>query len=88
MVFYIRMDFLETPCVRTLKLVAEGDGLLLRQSETPGVPYVFRKLQAAAQSGLTRPLLLVAAGGTEEDYLLYKTLQLLSPEIVFRGEGR
>ena len=43
---------------------------------------------AAAQSGLTRPLLLVAAGGTEEDYLLYKTLQLLSPEIVFRGEGR
>ncbi len=87
-VFYIRMDFLETPCVRTLKLVAEGDGLLLRQSETPGVPYVFRKLQAAAQSGLTRPLLLVAAGGTEEDYLLYKTLQLLSPEIVFRGEGR
>lgn len=74
-VFYIRLEFMETPCVRILKLIADGDGLLLRQSETPGEPYVFGKLRLAAQSPLYRPLLLVAAGGTEEDYLRYKTHQ-------------
>ena len=85
-VFYIRLEFTETPCVRILKLIADGDGLLLRQSETPGEPYVFGKLRLAAQSPLYRPLLLVAAGGTEEDYLRYKTHQLISPEIAFRAE--
>ncbi len=85
-VFYIRLAFIETPCVRILKLVLDGEDLLLRQSETPGEPYVFGKLRAAAQSPLYRPLLLLAAGGTEEDYLRYKTRQVLSPEILFRAE--
>ena len=83
-VFYIKLDFLETPCVRILKLVLDGDRLLLRQTETPGVPYVTGKLCQAAQSPLYRPLLMVAAGSAEEDFLRYKTLQVLSPEIVCR----
>ena len=87
-VFYIRLDFLETPCVRIVKLVLDGDRLLLRQTETPGVPYVTGKLCQAAQSPLYRPLLMVAAGSAEEDFLRYKTLQILSPEIVCRdGEA-
>ena len=85
-VFYIRLEFIETPCVRIIKLVLDGDRLLLRQTETPGVPYVGGKLCQAAQSPLYRPLLLVAAGGTEEDYLRFKTLQVLSPEIVCEAE--
>lgn len=84
-VFHIRLDFLETPCVRIIKLVWDAGRLLLRQTETPGVPYVSEKLCAAAQSPLYRPLLLVAAGGTEEDYLRFKTAQILSPEIVCKG---
>ena len=86
-VFYIRLDFLETPCVRFIKLILDGDRLLLRQTETPGVPYVTGKLCQAAQSPLYRPLLLVAAGGAEEDFLRYKTLQVLSPEIICRDAG-
>ena len=87
-VFYIRLDFIETPCVRIIKLAADGDRLLLRQTETPGVPYVSGKLCQAAQSPLYRPLLLVAAGGTEEDFLIYKTKQILSPEIICKeSEG-
>lgn len=86
-VFYIRLDFLETPCVRLIKLILDGDRLLLRQTETPGVPYVTGKLCQAAQSPLYRPLLLVAAGGAEEDFLRYKTLQVLSPEIVCQEIG-
>ena len=85
-VFYIRIDFLETPCVRILKLILDGDGLLLRQEETPGVPYVCGKLCAAAQSPLYKPLLLVAAGGAEEDFLRYKALQILSPELDFHPD--
>ncbi|MDE7219309.1 MAG: beta-lactamase family protein [Oscillospiraceae bacterium] len=86
-VFYIRLDFIETPCVRIIKLVADGPRLLLRQTETPGVPYISGKLVQAAQSPLYRPLLLVAAGGTEEDYLRFKTRQVLSPELACTGDG-
>lgn len=85
-VFVIRLDFIETPCVRIIKLVLDGDRLLLRQTETPGVPYVSGKLCQAARSPLYRPLLLVAAGGAEDDYLLFKTRQVLSPELVCAAE--
>lgn len=86
-VFYVKLEFVETPFVRIIKLVLDGDRMLLRQTETPGVPYVSGKLCEAAQSALYKPLLLVAAGGTEEDFLRYKTLQVLSPEIVCRDSG-
>ena len=49
--------------------------------------YVYRKLRQAAQSALYKPLLLVAAGGTEDDFLRYKTLQLLSPQIIFEPQN-
>ena len=80
-IFYIRLDFLETPCVRILKLVLTENGLLLKQSETPGVPYLYQKLLTAAQQPLLRPILLLAVGGSEEDYLRYKAQRILSPEI-------
>ena len=86
-VFYIRLEFLETPCVRILKMVDTGDGLLLKQSETPGVPYILKKLRTAAEQSLTKPLLLVALGGTDPDYLHFKTLQLLSPEITMVADN-
>ncbi|MBR7146219.1 MAG: hypothetical protein IKD11_00685, partial [Oscillospiraceae bacterium] len=80
-VFYVRLDFLETPSVRILKLVLTENGLLLKQTETPGVPYFYQKLLAAAQQPLLRPVLLLAVGGSEDDYLLYKSQRILSPEI-------
>ncbi len=80
-VFYIRLEFLETPCVRILKLVAGEDGPLLKQTETPGVLYMLRKLRRAAEQPLSKPLLLVALGGTEDDFLRYKTEQILSPHL-------
>ena len=83
-VFYIKLAFLETPSIRIIKLILTPEGLLLRQTETPGVPYVFKKLRRAADTALYKPLLLLALGGTEEDYLRYKTLQLISPEISLR----
>lgn len=86
-VFYIRLDFVETPCVRIVKLALEDGHMVLKQTETPGVPYVYRKLRQAAQSALYKPLLLVAAGGTEDDFLRYKTLQLLSPQIIFEPQN-
>lgn len=85
-VFYIRLDFIETPCVRIVKLIMDGDRLLLRQTETPGIPYVSEKLRQAAQSPLYRPLLMMAAGGAEADFLRYKTLQVLAPEIVLNAK--
>ena len=51
------------------------------------VPYVSEKLCQAARSPLYRPLLLLAAGGAEEDYLRFKTRQVLSPELDCAEEG-
>ena len=48
----IRLDFVETPCVRIVKLALEDGHMVLKQTETPGVPYVYRKLRQAAQSAL------------------------------------
>ena len=73
--------------MRIIKLVRDGRRLLLRQTETPGVPYISGKLCAAAQSPLYRPVLLVAAGGAEEDYLRFKTMQVLSPELICQESG-
>lgn len=84
-VFYIRLDFLETPSVRILKLILTSEGLILRQTETPGVPYFFEKLRIAAQQPLLRPVLHLAVGGSEEEYLRYKAQRLLSPEIRLRS---
>lgn len=80
-VFYLRLEFLETPCVRILKLVRTEDGLLLKQEETPGVPYVMNKVRTAAGSALTRPLLLVAFGCGDEAYWHYRVRQLLYPQL-------
>ena len=84
-VFYIQLAFLETPSVRTIKLYRTPEGLLLRQTETPGIPYIYKKLRKAADATLYKPLLLLALGGTEDDYLRYKAAQLISPEILLRS---
>lgn len=86
-VFYIRLDFLETPSVRILKLILTDEGLLLRQSETPGLAFLYNKLQAAAHQPLLKPLLLIAAGSGEEDFLLYKARQIMAPEIRLKSES-
>lgn len=83
-VFYLRLEFLETPSVRILKLVRTEDGLLLKQEETPGVPYVMNKVRAAAGSALTHPLLLVAFGSGDEAYWHYRVRQLLYPQICMK----
>lgn len=80
-VFYLRLEFLETPCVRILKLVRTQDGILLKQEETPGLPYVMKKLSAAAELGLSKPLMLVAMGSAEEDYWEYKVRQIVYPRV-------
>jgi len=80
-VFYLRLEFLETPCVRIIKLIATSEGILLRISETPGAPYIAKHLIAACEQPLYRPVLLVGLGGTDEDYMCYKAQQLISPEL-------
>ena len=87
-VFYIRLDFLETPCVRILKLFRTEEGILLKQTETPGASYLARKLRAAAAQPLYKPVLLVATGGSEDDFLLYKSRRIMSPEIRMLTENR
>lgn len=86
-VFYIRLDFLETPSVRILKLILTDGGLLLRQSETPGVPYLYDKLRAAARQPLLKPLLLIAAGGNEDDFLYYKVRRIMAPELWLKADN-
>ena len=80
-VFYIRLEFLETPSVRILKLVLTEEGAILKHGETPGIPFLYRKFHDAAPRKLLRPLLLITTGGSDETCLTCKLQRIFSPEI-------
>ena len=64
-----------------LALSLLGAAALAAEGGSPGPD------SSAAQSALYKPLLLVAAGGAEEDYLRFKTLQILAPEVRLVPQG-
>ena len=70
-VLRIQIDFLETPCSRILKLTPAGQGLILRQEETPGAGFVSGILPAATSSA-ARVLLSSVLGSAEQGYLRWR----------------
>lgn len=85
-VFYVRLEFIETPSVRILKLVLTGEGAILKHGETPGIPFLYRKFHDAAPRKLLRPLLLITTGGSDETCLACKLQRIFSPEIRMLGD--
>lgn len=80
-VLVVTMDFLETPCTRTLKVIFGKGKMALRQTERPGEPF-FRQLLAEVKQRLdSKPLLGAAVDKLDDGYVLYKIGAMLSPEV-------
>lgn len=85
-VLRVRVDFLETPCTRILKLIQTPQGLLVRQQEFPGADFVRQSTDLAAQTPALRPILSALMGGSDPDYLHWKLERVFSPALRFRME--
>ena len=77
-VLKIKIDFLETPCTRIIKLFHMGESMILRHDEMPGKKYVLGNIEEI-QSG--KNLLGFAIGNIDEEYIEYRINRIFSPEI-------
>lgn len=85
-VLILTVDFVETPCTRTLKVVW-GDRPRLCQAERPGKPFLSMLLEGIKQKLDDRPLISAAAEKLDEDYMLYKIDGLFSPTVELQEEN-
>jgi CubicO group peptidase (beta-lactamase class C family) len=80
-VLIINVDFLETPCTRTIKIIlGEGEARLC-QTERPGEPFLHLLLAEIKQKLDEHPLISAAAEKVDEDYIAYKIQGLFSPVV-------
>lgn len=86
-VLRVRLDFLETPCTRVLKLVLTPHGPVVRQQEFPGADYV-RNLadQATTSAPAMRPILSALLGSSDPDFLGWKLDRIFAPSLKFRED--
>lgn len=86
-VLCIRIDCLETPCTRSLKLIRLPGGWKLRQDENPHIAYLLDGAADAAPNAASRAIVSTILGSSESDYLYWKLDQIFSPTLKFREEG-
>ena len=85
-VLKIRVDFLETPCRREIKIVMKKGGALLKQTETPGIKYVNDGMDTIAKTQATKPIMSMVIGSADMEYVRYKTEKVFCPEIRMKQE--
>ncbi len=84
-VLILTMDFVETPCTRTIKIVWNEE-ICLHQTERPGKPFLRMLFADIRQKLDDRPLIGAAADKLDEDYILYKIDGLFSPTVELKEE--
>lgn len=83
-VLRLTVDFLETPCTRTIKLFFDTDGAgtaLLRQEEIPGERFIYENVLAEKQEIAAQPVIGAALEKIDNDYLEYKVRRAMAPEL-------
>ncbi len=83
-VLILRIDFMETPCTREIRLYFEEGGVRLRQTERPGQP-----LMALFQNELRRkleeqPVVGTAVEKLDDDYITYRIRRVFAPEFIMK----
>lgn len=71
-VLRIQIDFLETPCTRILKIIHTGQGVFLRQEETPGADFLTGIMNAMVPSGTAKAVISAVLGSAEQGFLRWK----------------
>lgn len=74
----IQIDFLETPCTRILKLIPQGDHLILRQEETPGEAFLTNLLFSGSQNTAAKALLSSLFGNSDPEWIRWRIGRLFT----------
>ncbi len=81
MVLILRLDFIETPFTRFLKLYFTEEGLLLRQLENPGKGFILQYAEYVKEEIVRYPVIGPALNKLDPDFLRYKIDRIFTPEI-------
>ena len=85
----LRIDFIETPHTRIIKLFLSPDGTCLyRQEEEPGAPLVVRAVTEQKLSLSAQPVIGAALEKIDNEYLAYRIRRTFSPELTLTQENR
>lgn len=77
----IRIDFIETPMTRCIKLYYAGSQPHLKQYERPGSDFIFSKVLGIKKELLAAPLIGTTVNKVDNDYLRYRIAKKFQPDI-------
>ncbi len=81
LVITVRIDFIETPVTRILKLRFKKSGVTLEQHEIPGSQYVIKTVAGFADDLSTKSIVARPVKKLDMSYMKYKIEAMLDPKI-------
>lgn len=85
-VMRVRIDFLETPCTRILKLIQTKKGLIVKQEEYPGTEFLSNTIATLMKTPSSKTLMSALIGSAEQGYLRWKLQRVFQPVLRFDPE--
>ncbi len=85
-VLTVRFDFLETPSSRVIKLVFDGETVLMKQTEIPGEKFASDLTDSVLKEVVDKPIVSTLFEKIGDDYIELKLRKAFSPEIVLKKE--
>ena len=82
----VRLDFLETPCSRILKIFLTKAGPIVRQQETPDEDFVLQLMDGLAQSTAAKTVIGAILGTNDPELIRWKVRRVFDQRMDFRFE--
>lgn len=82
----IRLDFLETPCTRIVKILLTKSGPVIRQQETPGAEFLLQLMGGLSQSTAAKTVVSAILGGSDPEFIRWKVSRIFDQRLTFRFE--
>lgn len=83
----LRIDFIETPMTRYIKLYYSGLHKHLRQYERPGSAFIFAKATGLKQELVAQPIIGSTVNMVDDDYLRYRINKKFMPDITIESSA-
>jgi len=82
----IKLDFLETPCTRILKIFLTPSGPVVRQQETPGSDFLMQLQSGMPQSAAAKTVISAILGTGDPELIRWKVHRIFDQRMEFRFE--
>lgn len=79
-VLSLRLDFVETPFSRTVKIIFDGDGATVRMDELPGGSFVIDLSEGMLKDVMEKPLVSTILDKLGDDYVKWRVRKAFEPE--------